>query len=307
MASAIHNEWDTLSNQFAEVAEQTGKFIVAVYGGRRVAGSGIVWRPGIVVTASHMLRRTDDVEVTFGGQSRHKATVLGRDPGTDVAVLRLENGDSAAPELLSDTSKLRVGQLILAVGRSTLGDLATATGVIARVGASWQTWRGGKIDTLLRPDVTLYPGQSGSALVDSRGRILGMNTSALARMATITVPTATIERVVNEIVEHGGVFRPYLGLAMQAVAVPTDLSSKLKIDQNSALMVMQVEPESPSSEAGITLGDLIVSINSQSVSGIEDVQRTLIKAKRGDSVDLGYVRGGQLASLKVKLADRPRR
>ena len=306
MTLAVNSAWETLSNQFAEIAEQSGKFIVAVHGGRRVAASGIVWRAGIVVTASHMLRRTDDVEITFGGESRHKATFMGRDPGTDVAVLRLEKADSAPPELLSDTSKLRVGQLVLAVGRSTLGDLAAAAGIIARTGAPWQTWRGGKIDTLLRPDVNLYPGQSGSALVDSRGRVLGMNTSALARVATITVPTATVERVVNEIVEHGGVFRPYLGLAMQAVAVPADLSNKVKIDQNSALMVMQVEPKSPSSEAGITLGDLIVSINSQPLSGIEDVQRTLNKAKRGDSVDLGYVRGGQMASLKVKLGDRPR-
>ena len=322
MTVAVHSAWETLSNQFAEIAEQSGKFIVAVHGGRRVAGSGIVWRPGIVVTASHMLRRTEDVEVTFGGESRHKAMFLGRDPGTDVAVLKLDNRDSAAPELLSDASKLRVGQLVLAVGRSTLGDLAAAAGIIARLGAPWQTWRGGRIDTLLRPDVTLYPGQSGSALVDSRGKprehvaaplrdvarcVVGMNTSALARAATITVPAATIERVVSEIVEHGGVFRPYLGLAMQAVSVPQELSKKLQIAHDSALMVMQVEPESPSAGAGITLGDLIISINSQSVSGIEDVQRMLNKAKRGDSVDLGYVRGGQLASVKVNLADRPRR
>jgi S1-C subfamily serine protease len=136
---------------------------------------------------------------------------------------------------------------------------------------------------------------------------MGMNTSALARAATITVPTATVERIVNEIVEHGGVFRPYLGLAMQAVAMPSELSSKLKTEQDTALMVMQVEPGSPSSESGITLGDLIVGVNSQPVSGIEDVQRVLSKAKRGDSVELGYVRGGQPASLKVKLADRPRR
>jgi len=306
MTLAINSAWETLSSQFAEVAEQASKFTVAVYGGRRIAGSGMIWRPAIVVTANHMLRRTDEVEVTFG-QTRHKATVLGRDPGTDIAVLRLDKGDAGAPELVSDSSKLRVGQLVLAVGRSTLGDLAAAAGIIARLGAGWQTWRGGRIDTLLRPDVTLYPGQSGSALIDSRGRVLGMNTSALARAATITVPTATIERVVDEIVEHGGIFRPYLGLAMQAVSVPTDLSSKLKIDQNSALMVMQVEPGSPSAEAGITLGDLIVSINAQFVSGIEDIQRTLSRAKRGDSVDLGHVRGGQLSSLRVKLADRPQR
>ena len=307
MSSAIHSEWDTLSNQFAEVAQQTGKLVVAVHGGRRVAGSGILWRPGIVVTACHMLRRSDDSEIAFDGQSRHKARLLGRDPGTDVAVLGIDNRDSVAPELFSEASRLRVGQVVLALGRSTLGDLAAAAGIIARLGGAWQTWRGGKIDMLLRPDVTLYPGQSGGALVDSRGRVLGMNTYALARAATITVPIATVERVVNEILEHGGVFRPYLGLAMQSVALPPELANQLKIEQESALMVMQVESASPSAKAGITLGDLIISIQSHLVGGIEDVQRILGKTKRGESVALGYVRGGQLASVNVKLEDRPRR
>jgi len=307
MTSAVHQEWDALSRQFAEVAEQASKFVVAVHGGRRVAGSGIVWRPGIVITASHMLRHPEDVEVTLGDKSRHKASLAGRDPGTDVAVLRLENHSFAAPELLSQASKLRVGQLILAIGRSTLGDLAATSGIIARLGGAWQTWRGGKIDSLLRPDVTLYPGQSGSALIDSRGRVLGMNTSALARAATITVPTETVERVVNEIVEHGGVFRPYLGLAMQPVSVPDELARKIKPEGDSALMVMQVEPASPSAEAGLMLGDIIVSINAKQVNGIEHIQQALNNAKRGDAVELGYARGGQLATAKVKLADRPRR
>ena len=307
MTTAVHQDWDTLSNQFAEVVEQTGKSVVAVHGGRRVAGSGIIWRPGIVVTASHMLRQTDGVEVTLADKSRHKVSFAGRDPGTDIAVLRLDKRDSGALELRFEASKLRVGQLILAVGRSTLGDLAAVAGIIARLGGSWQTWRGGTIDALVRPDVTLYPGQSGSVLVDSRGRALGMNTSALARAATITVPTTTVERVVNEILEHGGVFRPYLGLAMQPVSVPDELARKMKTEADSALMVMQVEPGSPSAEAGLMLGDIIISINAQPVSGIEYIQRALSAAKRGDSVELGYARGGQLASVKVKLADRPRR
>ena len=134
-----------------------------------------------------------------------------------------------------------------------------------------------------------------------------MNTSALARAATITLPTTTVERVVNEILEHGGVFRPYLGLAMQPVSVPDELARKMKTEADSALMVMQVEPGSPSAEAGLMLGDIIISINAQPVSGIEYIQRALSAAKRGDSVELGYARGGQLASVKVKLADRPRR
>ena len=307
MSTAVHGQWETLSSQFAEVAEQADKFVVAVHGGRRLAASGITWRAGIVVTASHMLRRTDDIDVTFADKSKRKASLVGRDPGTDIAVLRLDNGESGGHPQLGNTTRLRVGQLVLAVGRSTPGDLAASAGIVARLGGPWQTWRGGKIDGLLRPDVTLYPGQSGSALLDSQARVLGMNTSALARAAAITVPTQTIEQVVGEILEHGGVFRPYLGLAMQPVALPRELASKLGIEGETALMVMQIEPDSPSAEAGITLGDIVLKINEQPVSGIDDIQAVLGTAKRGDSVVLGYARGGTFATAKLKLADRPRR
>jgi S1-C subfamily serine protease len=305
--AAGQSEWDTLSNQFVEVAEKTGQSVVAVHGGRRVSGSGIMWRAGVVVTASHMVRRTEDVEVTFADKSRGKATFVGRDPGTDLAVLRLDNAGAATPAQLSNGTKARVGQLVLAIGRSTLGDLAASAGIVARMGAAWQTWRGGRIDSLLRPDVTLYPGQSGSALVDSRGNVLGINTTVLARASTITVPTVTVERVINEILEHGGVFRAYLGLAMQPVELPAEQASKLRIQRDAALMIMQVEPASPSAGAGMTLGDLIIGINGQPVSGIDDVQHVLLSARRGDSVELEYARGGQVATVKVKLAERPRR
>jgi S1-C subfamily serine protease len=307
MTNAIHTDWDALSNQFSSVTEQLDKTIVCVDGGHRIGSTGIVWRAGIVVTASHMLRRTDHIDVIFGDQSRSPASFVGRDPGTDVAVLRLDNASLGTPAQLSEAPELRLGQLVLALGRSRLGDLAATSGIIARLGAAWQTWRGGKMDRLLRPDVTLYPGQSGSALVDSSAKVLGMNTSALARAATITVPTATVERVVSEILEYGSVFRPYLGLAMQPVALPKELAGKLKIARESALMVMQVESDSPSAAAGMMLGDIILGINAQPAAGIEDIQQALRSAKREDSVDLEYARGGQLGSAKVKLADRPRR
>ena len=307
MISVIHKEWDALSDQLSLVAEKSAKFVVSVHGGHRIGASGILWRPDLVVTTSHTLRRTEGIEVAFGAKSSVKTRFLGRDSGTDVAVLRLESAISEAPAQLNDGAGLRVGQLVLAVGRSRLNDLAASAGIIARLGDAWQTWRGGRIDRLLRPDVTLYPGQSGSALVDSQGRVLGMNTSALARAAAITIPTTTIERVVNEIVEHGGVFRPYLGLAMQPVAVPEDLARKLKTDHDTVLMVMQVEPGSPGAEAGLMLGDLILTVNAQAAAGIERIQHALSQAKRGDAVELGYARAGQLATVKVKLADRPGR
>lgn len=306
MGIAVHGQWETLSSQFAEVAEQASKFVVALHGGGRVAGSGIVWRAGVVVTANHMVRRAGEYQVTFSDRSIRKASLAGRDGSTDVAVFRFEGSTSDSFPPFGNPSELRVGQLVMAIGRSTLGDLSASAGIIARLGAPWQSWGGGRIDHLLRPDVTLYRGQSGSALVDSRARVLGMNTSALARSAAITVPSVTIDRVVDEILQHGGVFRPYLGLAMQPIAIPEDLRSKLSSAPETALMVMQVEAASPSAEAGVTLGDVIVSVDGASIQGIEHVQRALAKTKRGDSVEIEYVRGGQLASVRVKLVDRPR-
>jgi len=305
MAVAVQAQWDTLSAQFAHIAEQADRFVVVVHGGSRISASGILWRSGIVVTANHMLRRTGEYEVRVWDKSSRKAALIGRDPGTDLAILRIEGSTSDIVQL-GNAGELRVGQVVMAIGRSTLGDLSASTGIIARLGDSWQTWRGGRIDSLLRPDVTLYRGQSGSALVDSGARVLGMNTSALARSAVITVPNTTFDRVVDEILQHGGVFRPYLGLAMQPIAIPPELKAKLKLQFETALMVMQVEASSPSAEVGIMLGDVIVGIAGEPIEGIEQIQRALSSSRRGDSIDIAYVRGGQLASAKVKLADRPR-
>jgi S1-C subfamily serine protease len=131
-----------------------------------------------------------------------------------------------------------------------------------------------------------------------------MNTSALARGAAITVPAATIDRVLDEILTHGHVFRPYLGLAMQPVELPEALISELKINR-IGLMVMNVEPGRPSAQAGIMLGDIITDANGRQISGVEHIQAALRELKRGDSLDLTYVRGGKLATTSVKVADRP--
>src|SRR5579864_6561290 len=143
--SGLHSEWDQLSSQFSSVAEQASASIVAVHGGRRVAASGIIWRPGLIVTASHMLRKSAEIEVSFFNRSRHKTTLLGRDSGTDLALLRLADQAPGTPAEPGDVSRLRVGQIVLAVGRSTAGELAASSGIIARLGSAWQTWRGGSV------------------------------------------------------------------------------------------------------------------------------------------------------------------
>lgn len=299
-------EWNSLSNQFAEAAEKAGKSVVAVHGGSRLAASGIIWRAGIVVTASHMLRRAEEITLLMPDKTEAPAKFAGRDPGTDLAILKTEAKSGSASIETAASSALRVGQWVLGVGRSGLGDLAASAGIIARLGAAWRSWRGGHLDRLVRPDITLYPGQSGSALIDSSGRFLGMNTSALARGAAITVPAATIDRVLDEILAHGHVFRPYLGIAMQPVELPEALISELKINR-IGLMVMNVEPGSPSAQARIMLGDIITGVNGREITGVEHLQAALRELKRGDSLALTYVRGGKLATANVKVADRPQR
>ena len=199
---------------------------------------------------------------------------------------------------------VRVGELVLAIGRSALGDISASSGIIARLGSAWRTWRGGQMDSLIRPDLQLYVGQSGSALVDEGRRVLGINSSALARNAVITVPAATIDRVVDAILERGHVARPFLGAAMQSVPVPEAQRSQFGEGVDEALLVLHVEPDAPAAKAGILVGDLLLSVDGHAVHNVHDVQHRLSSLKVGDPVAVAVIRGGVRMDLKVILADR---
>src|SRR5439155_1434191 len=214
MTSALQ----TLSNDLAGAAERVGQQVVAIRARRRIPSSGILWRDGLVVAAQHTIQREDDIVVTLSGGETMKATLLGRDLGTDVAVLRLANGRRAAITT-APLDALRVGGLVLALGRPG-PSLTAAFGLISAVGEPWRTWHGGRIDRLIRLDISIYDGFSGGPLVDDAGRVLGMNTSALLRGAPSALPAATVDRVLDLLVEHGRVPTGYLGVAMQAVRLP---------------------------------------------------------------------------------------
>jgi S1-C subfamily serine protease len=216
-------------------------------------------------------------------------------------VLRVETG---APAQTGGATPARVGELVLSVGRSGLGDISAIAGIIARLGSGWRTWRGGQMDSLIRPDLQLYVGQSGSALVNESRQVLGINSTALARNAVITVPAATIDRVVDAILERGHVPRPYLGAAMQAVPVPEGLRSQFGQRVDEALLVLHVEAKAPAAAAGILVGDLLLSVNSQEVHNVHAVQHQISSLKVGDPVAVAVIRGGVKMDLKVILADR---
>jgi S1-C subfamily serine protease len=294
--------WGGLSKQIAETIEAVADSIVTVHGGGRSTSSGVVWRPGVIVTVRQGLRRSDSLQVAQHGEPMN-ATLAGADAGTDLAVLRVDAGLAKAVET-SGTQPARVGEIVLAVGRSALGDISASSGIVARLGSGWRTWRGGQIDSLIRPDVQLYVGQPGSALVNEGRRVLGINSTALARNAVITIPAATIDRVVDAILERGHVPRPYLGAAMQAVPVPETLRAHFGEGVDEALLVLHVEANAPAATAGILVGDLVLSVDGKLVHNVHGVQRQLSTLKVGDPVAVAVIRGGVKIDLKVILADR---
>jgi S1-C subfamily serine protease len=292
--------WSGLSTSIADTVEGIQDSIVTVHGGGRSTSSGVVWRPGVIVTVRHGLRRSDTLTIAQHGEAI-PATLAGSDAGTDLAVLRADTAADKPVEAIGD-QPTRVGEVVLAIGRSALGDISASAGIIARLGSSWRTWRGGQIDKLIRPDLQLYVGQPGSALVNEGRRVLGINSTALARNAVITVPASTIDRVVDAILERGHVPRPFLGAAMQAVPVPEALRSNF--GEAEALLVLHVEAQAAAASAGMLVGDLLQSFAGHPVHNVHDVQHRLSSLNVGETVPVSVIRGGVKIDLKVVLADR---
>jgi len=303
--SVINNEvWEAISKHAGALAEQTGRAVVAIDAGHRVAASGVHWKPGVIVTASHLVRRGSEVDIILPDGKTVKGTVAGRDSSTDLAAVRHEG--SAELAILPHASGAKFGELVLAVARSGRGELAASAGILARVGGAWQSWRGGQIDRLLRPDVRLYPGQSGSALVNGSGELLGVNSAILARESVITLPAETVDRVVRELLERGHIAQPYLGVAMQEVALPQEWLARAETDQAYGLLIVHVTPESPAQKAGIGLGDVIVTADAQPAQSVRHFHRLLTRKRAGEVLKLSMLRHGSALATDVTLGDRPR-
>ena len=241
MASVL----ESLSNDMAAAVERAGQSVVRVDGRRRMSASGIVWSAdGVIVTAHHVVTRDDELTVGLPNGDEAAATMAGRDPSTDLAVLRVSGGGLTAPAWV-ESDAMRVGQLVLAFGRP--GRTVQATlGVVSAVGASWRTGAGGQIDRYLQTDVVMYPGFSGGPLVGASGAILGLNTSALLQGVSVSIPTGTLKAVVSALLEHGHVRRGYLGVGSQPVRLPDKLAQEL--GQETALMLVSVETGQPRRE-----------------------------------------------------------
>ena len=289
-----------LSDDLAETVAKAGPGVVEVEGRRRGPASGIVWSPdGVVVTAHHVVEQDDNIRVGLPDGQTVPATLGGRDPTRDIAVLRAQ-ATGLSPLTWADPDGSRVGHLVLALGRP--GHTLRATlGIISAQGKSWHTPAGGGVDRYLQTDVVMYPGFSGGPLVDAAGEGLGLNTSALVRGASMTIPVPTLRQVVETLLAHGRIRRGYLGVGTQPVRLPPALAQQL--DQEAGLLLVSVATGSPAENHSLFLGDTIVTLGGQPVTGVEDLLALLGADTIGKGVELRVIRGGRMVALTVTIGE----
>lgn len=296
-----------LSDDLAAAVERAARSVVAIHARPRIAASGVYWRDGIVVAASHTIRKEQEIAVGLPNGTRTTANLVGRDGGTDLAVLRLDAppaGAAASLPVLAPADALRIGALVLAVGRPGDEGVSTSLGVISALSDRWRTWSGGEIDRFVRLDLSIYDGFSGGALVDADGNLLGVNCSALARGTPLTIPNVTVERVVDALLTRGHVARAYLGVAMQPARLTNALAERLRLDDPRGVLVVMVESDSPADRAGLLVGDLIVAAAGSQVAEPQDVAELLGGEQVGAALELSVVRGGERRSLTVTVGER---
>ena len=288
-----------LSNDLAAAVERAGAAVVAVNGRPRTPSTGVIWRNGLVVTTDHTLRQDDEVTIARGDDSTLAATIAGRDPSTDLALLRV-NGLNAPPNAIGNATSLRLGHIVLALGRGVTASL----GVVSAISGPWRTWRGGAIDQYIRPDVAIYTGFSGGPLVDAQGNITGINTSGLSRGGAVTIPVSTVNRVVDELLSRGHIARGYLGVGMQPVRLPEAARSASGVSSETALIVLSVESGGPADEAGILIGDVLIAMDQTPLSDVDDLQAALSGDRIGKPASLKVLRAAAVLDVNVVIGER---
>ena len=295
------------SQELSSAAEKAGAAVVTVRARHRLPSSGVYWRKGVIVTADHTVRREEDLSVLLPDGKRVPAKLAGRDPGTDLAILKLEEEMAASAPPFGDPPGLKLANIVIALGRTRSATLVASAGIIGGLSGEYRTWRGGKIDQNIRLDLALYPGFSGGPLVSVEGKVLGVNTNGLGRGRAVAIPVSTVNRTVDELLQKGHIARPYLGIAMQPVSLPEALRSKLKAAASGGLMVLHVEPDGPAEKAGIVLGDVIVELQGKPALDTDNIRDLLASAKIGDTIKATVARGGSPVEVSLKLEERPAR
>src|SRR5512140_1855534 len=266
------------SNGLSAAVEKAGGATVLVDGRRRYPASGIVYAADMVLTADHVLTREDNISVAGADGKMLAATIAGRDPGSDLALLRLS--DKVLTPAKTASALPKVGALVLAIGRPNTAGLQASWGIVTAIGGPARTGRGGLLDEYIQTETVSYPGFSGGPLINTEGEVLGLNTSGLTHGSAVTIPIKSTWRIADALAKHGSVKRGYLGVRTQQVSVPEASQKGLSRQQAQGLLVMWLEEGGPAEKAGVMVGDILVGVAGQPVSDPDD----LFSALNGDTV-----------------------
>jgi S1-C subfamily serine protease len=291
-----------LSDALANAAERAASSTVLVDARRRLPASGTIWSAdGVIVTSDHAIERDDNITVVLADGRELKATIAGRDAGSDIAVLKVDAAGLTAAER-SPEGAARIGNIVLALGRPSKEGPMASFGVIGAIGGAWRTFRGSQVEGYIRTDTTFYPGFSGGPLIDVHGRVVGINSSRLRRGAGLTIPVSAVANVVGDLLSGGRVRRAYLGISSQAARLPATMSAKLD-GQETGLLVLTVEPGSAADKAGVLMGDILVKLAGTTVSDTDTLQSLLTSDRIGHAAPATVLRGGEPRELSITLGE----
>jgi S1-C subfamily serine protease len=295
------NPLTDFSNGLTSAVEKGGASTILVDARKRYPASGIAYAEDLVLTADHVVTREDNIKVELAGGKTLNATVAGRDPGSDLAVLRLAE-KALSPAKTSEDVK--VGQLVLALGRPNSAGMQASWGIVTAISGPARTFRGGLLDEYIQTETTPYPGFSGGPLVNTEGEVLGLNTSGLTRGSSLTIPIKVAWRVADALAKHGSVKRGYLGVRTQPVEIHEAGRTALQREQEHGLLVLWLEEGGPAAKSGLLVGDILVGISGQPVGDADDLFAALNSDTVGKAIAVEVLRGGRPETVSVTVGER---
>lgn len=297
----MSNPFSEFSEGLSTAVEKAGASTILVDARKRYPASGIAYAEDLILTADHVVTREENIKVLLPDGRTLDATIAGRDPGSDLALLRLSE-KALAPAKTSDNVK--VGQLVLALGRPNSQGMQASWGIVTSISGPTRTFRGGLLDEYIRTETTPYPGFSGGPLVNTEGEVLGLNTSGLTHGSSLTIPVKVAWRVADALAKHGTVKRGYLGVRTQPVEIPEAARKALGREQNHGLLVLWLEEGGPAEKGGLLVGDILVVVSGQQVSDPDDLFSTLSSDVVGKAIAVEILRGGRPETIQVTVGER---
>ena len=296
----MSNTLREFSNDLSAAVEKGGASTILVDARKRYPASGIAYAEDLVLTADHVVTK-EDIKVGLSDGKTLSATVAGRDPGSDLALLKLAE-KALSPAKTSDD--LKIGQLVLALGRPNNAGMQASWGIVTAISGPTRTFRGGLLDEYIQTETTPYPGFSGGPLVNTEGEVLGLNTSGLTRGSSLTIPVKVAWRIAEALAKHGSVKRGYLGVRTQPVEIPEAARKALQREQGHGLLVLWLDEGGPAEKGGLLVGDILVAISGQPVGDPDDLFAALNSETVGKAIAVEVLRGGRPESVNVTVGER---